>query len=96
LSGLGTALALHGAETLATALLSGRPQALEEYEQAMRPRVEAAQKMFPGRVAMYAPRTRSGIRVMTGMMRLVQTRPVSAALGRLVATHGQNPAGAAR
>lgn len=92
LSGLGTALALHGAETLAKALISGHPQALAEYERNMRPRVEAAQKMFPGRVAMYAPRTRRGISVMTGAMRLVQTRPVSTALGRLVATHGQAPA----
>ncbi|WP_436531248.1 FAD-dependent monooxygenase [Actinoplanes sp. HUAS TT8] len=91
LSGLGTALALQGAQALATALLSGDPQALETYEKVMEPRAEAAQRMFPGRVAMYAPRTRTGIRVVAGVMRLVQTRPVSALLGRLVAQHGQAP-----
>lgn len=86
LSGLGTALALQGAEALANALFTDD---LPSFERQMRPRVDAAQKMFPGRVAMYAPRTRTGIRVMTGAMRLVQTPPISSVLNRLVASHGR-------
>ncbi|MEV6350857.1 FAD-dependent monooxygenase, partial [Actinoplanes sp. NPDC051851] len=105
LSGLGTALALQGAEALASTLLSGDSSAdgspagassadgpLAAYERRMRPRVDAAQKMFPGRIAMYAPRTRTGIRVMTGVMRAVQWGPIAGVLGRLAATHGQDPA----
>ncbi|MEU8659185.1 FAD-dependent monooxygenase [Actinoplanes philippinensis] len=86
LSGLGTALALQGAEILANALITDD---LDSYALRMRPRVDAAQRMFPGRVAMYAPRTRTGIRVMTGAIRLVQTPPISTALTRLAASHGR-------
>ncbi|GLY06522.1 FAD-dependent monooxygenase [Actinoplanes sp. NBRC 101535] len=91
LSGLGTALALQGAEALATAVLAGGPGALPDYERAMRPRVDAAQKLFPGRLAIYAPNTGLGIRAMTATMRAVQTPPVILLLNRLVATHGREP-----
>jgi 2-polyprenyl-6-methoxyphenol hydroxylase-like FAD-dependent oxidoreductase len=84
LSGMGTALALHGAASLDRALqqhglTSG---AFEAHEQEMRPRVTAAQRMFPGRVASYAPRTRTGITAMTTTIRLSQTRLRAAASTR--------------
>ncbi|MFI5934671.1 FAD-dependent monooxygenase [Actinoplanes sp. NPDC051494] len=86
LSGLGTALALRGAEALAGALTTAPTveDALTRYEATMRPRVTAAQRMFPGRVSAAAPRTVWGIRANALAMRLVQSRPVAAALSRLM------------
>ncbi|MBP2471532.1 2-polyprenyl-6-methoxyphenol hydroxylase-like FAD-dependent oxidoreductase [Crossiella equi] len=84
LSGLGTALALRGAAALATALRHHDiPEALPAFETAMRPRVTAAQKMFPGRVAMAAPKTALGIRFTTWVLRAVQSRPLSPVLAWL-------------
>ncbi|WP_166846136.1 FAD-dependent monooxygenase [Isoptericola sp. BMS4] len=95
LSGLGTALALRGAATLADALGREVPAdvagALAGYESAMRPVVERAQAMYPGRVRSYAPRTRWGITAMTGVMRLVQRGPFAAFLTRRAGDYGRAP-----
>jgi len=84
LSGMGTALALHGAAALDRALCTHgvTDAALAAYRQAMTARVAGAQKMFPGRVASYAPRTRAGITAMTTTVRLAQRRPLAAVLTR--------------
>jgi len=95
LSGLGTALALRGAATLADLLGARLPDdvagALAAYESAMRPVAERAQAMYPGRVRSFAPRTRLGIAAMTGTMRLVQRGPVGAFLTRHAADYGRAP-----
>jgi len=95
LSGLGTALALRGAATLADVLGDELPAdvgaPLAAYEAAMRPVVERAQAMYPGRVRSFAPRTRSGIAVMTGVMRLIQRGPVAAFLTRHAGDYGRAP-----
>lgn len=85
LSGLGTALALIGAEALATALSSADtlPTAFARFEETMLPQVRAAQKMFPGRVAMYAPKTTAGIHFSAAMMRFFRLPPVESVLTRL-------------
>jgi len=84
LSGLGTALALTGAEALAAALHQRGElgPALDHYEAAMRPSVKAAQDMFPGRVRSYAPRTRAGIRAVAAAVTLAQARPLQGLLTR--------------
>ncbi|GAA4655938.1 FAD-dependent monooxygenase [Arthrobacter cryoconiti] len=82
LSGLGTALGLHGAAALADALGDGsslgndraRSEILANYEQTMRPRVVAAQKLIPGRVDMIAPKGKIGIRLNALIMRVAQWR----------------------
>lgn len=95
LSGLGTALALRGAAALADALgdelPTGLTAALAAYEAAMRPAVEYAQAMYPGRVRSFAPRTRAGIAAMTGVMRLIQRGPVAAFLTRHAGDYGRAP-----
>lgn len=95
LSGLGTALALRGAATLADALGARLPDdvagALAAYESAMRPVTVRAQAMYPGRVRSFAPRTRLGIAAMTGVMRLVQRGPVATFLTRHVGDYGRAP-----
>ncbi|GAA2501190.1 FAD-dependent monooxygenase [Winogradskya humida] len=94
LSGLGTALALRGAESLAGALLTHADPAaaFAHYESQMRPSVDAAQRMFPGRVKAAAPRTPLGIRTNAMVMRLVQTPPLAAALSRLMRPGPSTPA----
>ncbi|GAA5195298.1 FAD-dependent monooxygenase [Microbacterium jejuense] len=98
LSGLGTALALQGAAALARALGDRVPEdldaALTAYEASMRPRVEAAQRMYPGRVRSFAPRTRRGIRTMLFIMRTLQRRPIAGLIGRAVAGYGRTDADA--
>lgn len=82
LSGLGTALGLHGAEQLAAALDrtgakhdgAAIPVAFKEFEAAMRPRVESAQQLIPGRVDMVAPKSRLGVIGNALLMRLIQLR----------------------
>ncbi|MFD7710221.1 FAD-dependent monooxygenase [Streptomyces sp. NPDC059786] len=99
LSGLGTALALRGAAQLADALESAAvrdhpdrlPGALTAFEESMRPRVRAAQKLFPGRVRQAAPRTERGIRVNAWLIRRLQSGPVQKAATRMAARHGQDP-----
>ncbi len=99
LSGLGTALALAGARTLAAALtdsLADAPgrdgaglaaaaleDALAVYRTGMKPSVDAAQKLLPGRVRSYAPHTARGIRTVAALMRLVQAPVVAPLLTRL-------------
>ena len=97
LSGLGTALALVGAHVLAELLVAGDAagtpceETLSRYEQVLRPRTDAAQKLLPGRVRSYAPRTTLGIRAAAAVYGLVQTRPVAGVLGRLAARSGHAP-----
>lgn len=97
LSGLGTALALLGAYVLAELLVAGDAtetpieDTLRRYEEVMRPRATAAQKLLPGRVRSFAPRTELGIRAAAGVYRLVQTRPALAMIGRLARASGHDP-----
>jgi 2-polyprenyl-6-methoxyphenol hydroxylase-like FAD-dependent oxidoreductase len=89
LSGAGTALALLGAETLAEQLGDGRElrdehlaAAFAAYQQSMTPATTAARKLPPGRVALYAPRTRLGIRLAAWVMRAIQSPLVLRIAGR--------------
>lgn len=96
LSGLGTALGLHGAEALARALAdvvdgSAPAGALARYERTMRPRAAAAQKLTPGRVAMAAPKRRLGIRSAALLMRAIQWPILLPALTRLARGSGHAP-----
>ena len=64
ISGMGTTLGLTGAYNLAGALTQhpNDPEAaFSQYEQAVRPTVEKAQKQPPGKMTMMAPETASGI-----------------------------------
>jgi hypothetical protein len=54
----------------------------------MRPRAEAASRLFPGRIALYAPRTRIGISASALAMRAVQRPIVRKALGALMGDRG--------
>lgn len=96
LSGLGTALALAGADALAASLGAPGPAgaaptaALVAFERAFRPTVEAAQKLIPGRVRMYAPRTRIGSRATIATYRAAQSAPISALLTRAAARYGHD------
>ncbi|MEU8935672.1 FAD-dependent monooxygenase [Streptomyces sp. NPDC048409] len=100
LSGLGTALALRGAAELADALTAADAlrlphrlsDALTAYEAAMRPRVDDAQRLFPGRVRQAAPRTELGIRVVAWLIRCIQRPPLAKTFSRLAAGHGQGAA----
>lgn len=93
LSGLGTALALQGAETLARELTADAPSstpdwsaAFNRYERSMRPVTAKARKLLPGRVRSYAPRTARGIIAVATIMKAAQN-PV---LDRLTARIGAN------
>ncbi len=57
----------------------------------MRPRTDAAQKLLPGRVRSYAPRTAPGIRAVAAVYTLAQTPPAAALLARLAAGSGHAP-----
>ncbi|MFQ3555989.1 FAD-dependent monooxygenase [Streptomyces gramineus] len=100
LSGLGTALALRGAAELADALAAADAlrlphrlsDALTAYEAAMRPRVDDAQRLFPGRVRQAAPRTELGIHVVAWLIRCIQRPPLAKTFSRLAAGHGQSAA----
>lgn len=97
LSGLGTALALEGAHVLSELLVAGAgagtpiETSLSRYEEVMRPRTSAAQRLLPGRVPSYAPRTALGIRAAAAVYRLVQTRPALAVIERMAARSGHAP-----
>jgi len=93
LSGLGTALALQGAETLARELTAAAAspipdwsEAFSRYERAMRPATTKARKLLPGRVRSYAPRTARGITAVAGIMKAAQ----NPAFDRLVTRIGAN------
>ncbi|MGW4878637.1 FAD-dependent monooxygenase [Streptomyces sp. NPDC004262] len=100
LSGLGTALALRGAAELADALDAADAlrlphrlsDALTAYEASMRPRVDDAQRLFPGRVRQAAPRTELGIHVVAWLIRCIQRPPLAKTFSRLAAGHGQGAA----
>ncbi|MER7937692.1 MULTISPECIES: FAD-dependent monooxygenase [unclassified Streptomyces] len=100
LSGLGTALALRGAAELADALDAADAlrlphrlsDALTAYEAAMRPRVDDAQRLFPGRLRQAAPRTELGIHVVAWLIRCIQRPPLAKTFSRLAAGHGQGAA----
>ncbi|MEU6479852.1 FAD-dependent monooxygenase [Streptomyces sp. NPDC047017] len=96
LSGLGTALALRGAAALADAIDTADAQrlphrlsdALTAYEAAMRPRVQDAQRLFPGRVRQAAPRTELGIRAAAWVIRQIQKPHLAKAFTRLAGERG--------
>jgi 2-polyprenyl-6-methoxyphenol hydroxylase-like FAD-dependent oxidoreductase len=96
LSGLGTALGLQGAAALADALGDGSnlasgqhlADALAGYEQTMRPRVVAAQKLIPGRVDMIAPKSWLSIRVNALVMRVIQWRILSPLVAKVAGDRG--------
>jgi 2-polyprenyl-6-methoxyphenol hydroxylase-like FAD-dependent oxidoreductase len=95
LSGLGTALALIGAEALAHELADGTHlssgeigQAFSAYEQYMRPQALAARKLLPGRVGMFAPMTRFGIRAWAAVWKIAQWRRAAPILKLITADRG--------
>jgi 2-polyprenyl-6-methoxyphenol hydroxylase-like FAD-dependent oxidoreductase len=93
LSGLGTALALLGAEALATGLGDGTAsiaQAFAAYEERMRPPATRARKLLPGRVAMFAPMTRFGIRSWAVVWTVAQWRLVAPVLRWVLADRGHD------
>lgn len=71
ISGMGTTLGLNGAYNLAGALLrhpEDLPAAFSEYEQAMRPTVDRAQKLAPGMPRLIHPETVWGMWVMRAIL----------------------------
>ena len=93
LSGLGTALALLGADALATSLTTSPrtttpDQALAGFERSMRPKVKAAQRLLPGRVRMIAPQTHLGSRATIGLYRAVQAAPLGTLLTKAAGRRG--------
>ncbi|MCU1405761.1 MAG: monooxygenase, FAD-binding [Glaciihabitans sp.] len=95
LSGLGTALALIGAEALAHELASGADvssfvteRAFSTYEGYMRPRALAAQKLLPGRVGMFTPMTSIGIRAWAAVWKVAQWRAAVPILKLVMADRG--------
>jgi 2-polyprenyl-6-methoxyphenol hydroxylase-like FAD-dependent oxidoreductase len=99
LSGLGTALALIGAEALAGELADGAEtssstidHAFAAYEERMRPVASAARKLLPGRVGMFVPMTTFGIRAWATIWKMAQSRVAAPILQRVAADrgHGQS------
>ena len=98
LSGLGTALALLGAEALATELGAGaRPigtasigDAFAAYEERMRLPALRARKLLPGWVSMFAPLTRLGIRSWATVWRVAQWRLAAPVLRRVMGGRGHD------
>ncbi|WP_305783228.1 FAD-dependent monooxygenase [Symbioplanes lichenis] len=91
LSGLGTALALQGAEALAAELTAGHRDlatALARFEHAMRPATTAAAKLIPGRVRSYAPKSALGIKAVAGVMRFVQSPFLTPVIAHVGASRG--------
>ncbi len=79
LTGLGTSLALVGAYVLAGELAAAEGDhraAFARYEDVMRPYVEQAQKLPPGGVSGYAPRSRLDIRLRTVSMNWMTRWPL--------------------
>ncbi|MDR6906360.1 2-polyprenyl-6-methoxyphenol hydroxylase-like FAD-dependent oxidoreductase [Agromyces sp. 3263] len=80
LSGQGTALALIGAYLLASELgrRSDRDvvEALAAYEREMAPHIEAGRELPPGSGSFATPKSRLGIRVLHGYIRLSARRPL--------------------
>lgn len=80
LSGQGTALALIGAYLLASEL-GRRPdgqavESLQAYEREMAPHIEAGRELPPGSGSFATPKSRLGIRVLHGYIRLSARRPL--------------------
>lgn len=84
LSGMGTTLALTGAYVLAGELATAADQAdgdvhtaaFARYDALMRPFVQRAQKLPPGGPRLANPRTRAGVRVFTGVVRVLASAPL--------------------
>ncbi|CAN5144459.1 FAD-dependent monooxygenase [soil metagenome] len=93
LSGLGTALALLGAEALANELADGSGSmdvAFTSYEDRMRRPALDARKLLPGRVGMFAPMTRFGIRSWAVVWKVAQWRVVAPILKWVMADRGHD------
>jgi len=86
LTGLGTSLALVGAWVLAGELTEeqDRAAAFARYEKLVRPYVDTAQKLPPGGLRSYAPRTRSAIRLRIATTRLMVSRPLQGLAKKLL------------
>jgi 2-polyprenyl-6-methoxyphenol hydroxylase-like FAD-dependent oxidoreductase len=85
LTGLGTSLALVGAYVLAGELAAHadhRP-AFAEYERIVRPYVDAGQKLPPGGIRAYAPRSQRAIWARWMSTRLMVSRPLRGVTRRL-------------
>ncbi len=87
LSGMGTTLALTGAYVLAGELATGADRAgssgedfhtaaFARYDALMRPFVERAQKLPPGGPRLANPRTRAGVTVFNGVVKVLASRPL--------------------
>lgn len=84
LTGVGTSLALVGAYVLAGELArDDHTTALRRYEQLVRPYVAAAQKLPPGGIRAYAPRTRAGIWARIATTRLMVSAPLQGIVKKL-------------
>jgi 2-polyprenyl-6-methoxyphenol hydroxylase-like FAD-dependent oxidoreductase len=85
ISGMGTSLALVGAYVLAGELAAhvDHRDAFRSYERILRPYVEQAQQLPPGAPRLAHPRTRAGIRMFNGGLRLASTPVFSRVGGRL-------------
>jgi 2-polyprenyl-6-methoxyphenol hydroxylase-like FAD-dependent oxidoreductase len=82
ISGMGTSLALVGAYVLAGELAThpGHAEAFRGYERIMRPYVDQAQKLPPGAPRVANPKSRAGLAVFHGALRLL-SRPAFTRLG---------------
>ncbi|WP_213815737.1 FAD-dependent monooxygenase [Glaciihabitans sp. dw_435] len=93
LSGLGTALALLGAEVLAQELADGTEpigDAFARYEDRMRRPAQEARKLLPGRVGMFVPMTQLGIRVWAVIWKAAQWRVAAPILKWAMAGRGRD------
>ncbi len=86
ISGMGTTLGVSGAYVLACALAehSDTADALTAYTDRMLPFVEQAQKLPPGAPRVATPRSRAGIAVLHGVLRVASSRAAGAVLSRFV------------
>jgi 2-polyprenyl-6-methoxyphenol hydroxylase-like FAD-dependent oxidoreductase len=90
LTGLGTSLALVGAYVLAGELgaADDHRAAFDRYEQIMRPYVERSQKLPPGGVSGYAPRSAAYIKARTASMGAMTRWPLRSLMARQFAKAG--------
>lgn len=85
LGGGGTSLALAGAYVLSAFLsqLDDHREALQEYEQWMRPLVDDAQDLPPGTPKIAAPTTRAGVQALKWGTKIASLGPVQTVASRL-------------
>lgn len=83
-SGIGTTLALTGAYLLAGEIATAATldAAVAGYERRMRPLVDRAQKLPPGTPRLAHPRSRAGLAVVRGLLRIAGSRPARTVAAR--------------